>query len=109
MSGERINGTGIQLGEKNIFGSTDWYDLTPLGSCLEGIDSVQHYLNELSNNVMSEDKREEWRNHIEEKFCKAGELMGIQIPESERESLIQQYREIARKRMDLLTKLPDVY
>ena len=106
MSTERINSTGIQLSEKNIFGSSQWYELTPLGSCLQGICSVQGYLERLSNNGMGDSKRKEWDQDIENRFYRAEELMGIQIRKSERNVLLEQYKAIANERVDSLTKQP---
>lgn len=106
MNKERVNGKGIQLSENDIFGTSQWYALTPLGSCFEGIGSIQKEdFDNLSNNGMSKDSRQEWKNDIEERFSKAGELMGIQIPTSGRESVMIQYREIVEKRVAMLTRM----
>lgn len=103
---ESLNGNCFQLMPWEIFISHDGWALTKLGSILEGIKSIKEdpILLENGENRMSDSKRREWEEEIDNKFKQVGKIKGLEIPKDRdvRESLIDQHNSIVSEQRRLL-------
>lgn len=109
MSKERLNGRNIRLKPGDVFVSFNYCAFTALGSILEGIKSIKNDLPVLSENGMTDNKRQEWEEEIDNRSRKVGEIIGREMPrgDSLREELIEQQDAIVKKRRGL-SRLADL-